>query len=145
MSRVGKYPVEVPAGVQVALAAGRLTVKGRMGELGLDLSDLVEGRVEKAAVGVGNQTVSNSYVGRRVLARHVEFGDLDRQSEARDIGKKLPQTRCGKGAARRPPTNALGHRPRRPASRIVASVRVDGAARCGAPPAPARPTRYRIR
>ncbi len=33
MSRVGKYPVEIPAGVQVAIAGGRLTAKGRLGEL----------------------------------------------------------------------------------------------------------------
>jgi len=46
MSRVGKYPVEIPAGVQVALAAGRLTVTGRLGELSLELSNEVEGTVE---------------------------------------------------------------------------------------------------
>jgi large subunit ribosomal protein L6 len=51
MSRVGKYPVELPAGVQVAIAAGRLTVKGRLGEMSLDLSHEIEGTVE------GNQVV----------------------------------------------------------------------------------------
>jgi large subunit ribosomal protein L6 len=51
MSRVGKYPVELPAGVQVAIAAGRMTVKGRLGEMSLDLSDEIEGTVE------GNQVV----------------------------------------------------------------------------------------
>ena len=33
MSRVGKYPVEIPAGVQVALAGDRITVKGKLGEV----------------------------------------------------------------------------------------------------------------
>jgi large subunit ribosomal protein L6 len=46
MSRVGKYPVELPAGVQVAVASGRLTVKGRLGEMSLDLSNEIEGTVE---------------------------------------------------------------------------------------------------
>jgi len=46
MSRVGKYPVELPAGVQVAIAAGMLTVKGRLGEMSLPLSSEIEGSVE---------------------------------------------------------------------------------------------------
>src|SRR6516162_8368188 len=46
MSRVGKHPVEIPQGVQVAIAAGKLTVKGRLGELALDLDEKVEGTVE---------------------------------------------------------------------------------------------------
>lgn len=46
MSRVGKYPVEIPAGVQVAIAGGQLTAKGRLGEMTLALSDHVETKVE---------------------------------------------------------------------------------------------------
>ena len=46
MSRVGKYPVEIPAGVQVAIAGRALSVRGKLGELKLDLSDLVEAKVE---------------------------------------------------------------------------------------------------
>jgi len=46
MSRVGKYPVELPAGVQVAIASGILTAKGRLGELTLPLTDLVEAKVD---------------------------------------------------------------------------------------------------
>jgi large subunit ribosomal protein L6 len=46
MSRVGKYPVEIPAGVQVALAGGKMTVKGKLGELSLDLTDKVETKIE---------------------------------------------------------------------------------------------------
>src|SRR3954467_5759912 len=43
MSRVGKYPVEIPAGVQVAIAGGVLTAKGRLGELTLPLTDHGDG------------------------------------------------------------------------------------------------------
>ena len=45
MSRVGKYPVEIPAGVQVAVAGGVLTAKGKLGELKLALTDHVEAKV----------------------------------------------------------------------------------------------------
>ncbi|MBY0329298.1 MAG: 50S ribosomal protein L6 [Acetobacteraceae bacterium] len=47
MSRVGKYPVPVPAGVQVALMGRTVVAKGRNGELKLDLTDEVD--VEIAA------------------------------------------------------------------------------------------------
>ena len=56
MSRVGKYPVELPAGVQVAIAAGVLTAKGRLGELKLPLTDLVEAKVEGNKVSVAPRT-----------------------------------------------------------------------------------------
>jgi large subunit ribosomal protein L6 len=52
MSRVGKYPVEIPAGVQVAIAGGELTAKGKLGELKLTLSDKVEAKVEGDKVAV---------------------------------------------------------------------------------------------
>lgn len=46
MSRVGKYPVEIPAGVTLAMAGNVLTAKGKLGELKLDISDQVDARVE---------------------------------------------------------------------------------------------------
>jgi large subunit ribosomal protein L6 len=52
MSRVGKYPVELPAGVQVAIASGILTAKGKLGELTLPLTDLVEAKVDGNKVSV---------------------------------------------------------------------------------------------
>ena len=42
MSRVGKYPVEIPQGVEVAIVEGILTAKGKLGELRLPLSHHVE-------------------------------------------------------------------------------------------------------
>ena len=42
MSRVGKYPVPVPAGVQLSLAGRTLVAKGKLGELKLDLTDAVD-------------------------------------------------------------------------------------------------------
>jgi len=52
MSRVGKYPVEVPAGVQVAITGGILTAKGKLGELKLALTDQVDATVEGNRVSV---------------------------------------------------------------------------------------------
>jgi large subunit ribosomal protein L6 len=52
MSRIGKYPVEIPAGVTVALANNVLTAKGKLGELKLALTDHVEAAVEDNKVTV---------------------------------------------------------------------------------------------
>lgn len=46
MSRVGKYPVEIPAGVQVAVIGRTLTAKGKLGELSLALTEHVETTVD---------------------------------------------------------------------------------------------------
>ncbi len=52
MSRVGKYPVEIPAGVQVAIANDILTAKGKLGELTLALTQHVTTTVEDNRVTV---------------------------------------------------------------------------------------------
>jgi len=52
MSRVGKYPVPVPAGVQVALQGRTVVAKGRLGELKLDLTDAVDIEVANNEVAV---------------------------------------------------------------------------------------------
>jgi large subunit ribosomal protein L6 len=52
MSRVGKYPVPIPSGVQVSLAGRTLTAKGKLGELKLDLTDAVEVEINGGEVSV---------------------------------------------------------------------------------------------
>lgn len=52
MSRVGKYPVEIPAGVQMAVVGRRLIAKGKLGELGLDLTDYVDAEIEGNQISV---------------------------------------------------------------------------------------------
>lgn len=52
MSRVGKYPVPIPAGVQVTLAGRTLKAKGKLGELSLDLTDSVEVEIRATEVAV---------------------------------------------------------------------------------------------
>ena len=52
MSRVGKYPVDVPAGVTIAVADGMLTARGKLGELQMPLTDHVETTVADNKVSV---------------------------------------------------------------------------------------------
>jgi len=52
MSRVGKYPVPVPAGVQVALQGRTIVAKGKLGELKLDLTDSVDVEISSSEVAV---------------------------------------------------------------------------------------------
>ncbi len=52
MSRVGKYPVDVPAGVTIAIVDGVLTAKGKLGELRLPLTDHVDTTVHDGKVSV---------------------------------------------------------------------------------------------
>ncbi|MHA1598307.1 MAG: 50S ribosomal protein L6 [Alphaproteobacteria bacterium] len=42
MSRIGKYPVEVPDGVELAIAGQQVTVKGKLGELSATMTDDVD-------------------------------------------------------------------------------------------------------
>jgi large subunit ribosomal protein L6 len=77
MSRVGKYPVEIPTGVQVAIAGRLLTAKGKLGELKLELTDNVDAKVEGNKVSVaprGNSTPARMMWGttRALVANMVQ-------------------------------------------------------------------------
>jgi large subunit ribosomal protein L6 len=50
MSRVGKNPVTVPASVTADLSGRKLTIKGKLGELSLKLSDQVQAKIEGGKV-----------------------------------------------------------------------------------------------
>jgi len=52
MSRIGKYPVTIPSGVEVQLAGQTLTAKGRLGALSLMLSNEVTTSVVDGTVTV---------------------------------------------------------------------------------------------
>ena len=52
MSRVGKYPVPVPQGVQVTLQGRTLVAKGKLGELKLPLTDDVVVEIKDSQVAV---------------------------------------------------------------------------------------------
>ena len=46
MSRIGKYPVEIPAGVELAVVGNMLTARGKLGEMKLQLTDRIDAKVE---------------------------------------------------------------------------------------------------
>ncbi|GBQ88548.1 50S ribosomal protein L6 [Gluconacetobacter johannae DSM 13595] len=52
MSRVGKYPVEIPSGVQVSIVDGVFVAKGKLGELKLPLSSHIEAEIADSKVSV---------------------------------------------------------------------------------------------
>ncbi len=52
MSRVGKYPVPIPQGVQVTLQGKTLVAKGKLGELKLPLTDDVTVEIKDSQVAV---------------------------------------------------------------------------------------------
>jgi large subunit ribosomal protein L6 len=78
MSRVGKNPVPVPAGVTAQIAGGVLVAKGKLGELRLPLSDQVRVSLENGQVKV--EPVGESKQARmmwgttRNLARNLMLG-----------------------------------------------------------------------
>jgi len=55
MSRVGKYPVEVPSGVTVSIDGNTVVAKGKLGELTLALTDEVEVTLEEGKVAVAQK------------------------------------------------------------------------------------------
>ena len=56
MSRVGKYPVEIPSGVTISVVDGILIAKGKLGELKLPITEHVETTIEGNKVSVKPRT-----------------------------------------------------------------------------------------
>jgi len=56
MSRIGRKPIEVPAGVTVSLAPGRVTVNGPKGELSQSVSPAMEVEQENETLTVARPT-----------------------------------------------------------------------------------------
>jgi len=46
MSRVGKMPVAIPGGVTVQISGRKLSAKGKLGELQIDIGDQVDARID---------------------------------------------------------------------------------------------------
>ncbi len=56
MSRVGKYPVQIPTGVDVVIEGSTLRARGKLGELSLALTPQVVAKIEAGAVSVQPRT-----------------------------------------------------------------------------------------
>lgn len=52
MSRVGKYPVAVPAGVDIQFAGAKVTAKGKLGQLSVAIPDDVEATLDQGKIWV---------------------------------------------------------------------------------------------
>jgi large subunit ribosomal protein L6 len=66
MSRVGKYPVEIPAGVTLSIDGGNVVAKGKLGQLSVLLTDKVDVTIEGSKVVVaprGNSTPARTMWG----------------------------------------------------------------------------------
>ena len=46
MSRIGRLPIDIPAGVDVTVDGGAVTVKGPKGELALTVASPIEVKIE---------------------------------------------------------------------------------------------------
>lgn len=72
MSRVGKAPISVPAGVEVSFKEGLVSVKGKLGELQQEISDDVEFSLEDGTITLvrkneEKQTVANHGLYRALI------------------------------------------------------------------------------
>ena len=89
MSRVGKNPVAIPAGVNVEVSGGKLSAKGKLGVLTLGLSSEVTVKVENGQVSV--QPVGDTKRARmmwgttRNLVRNMVTGVATGYSKSREI------------------------------------------------------------
>ena len=77
MSKIGKQPVKIPAGVEVKLDDGALTVKGKLGTLALPVLEFVKAKFEGDALifeinGSGKQARANWGTMRALAANAVK-------------------------------------------------------------------------
>ena len=69
MSRIGKKPVQIPAGVEVAVNGKNITVKGKKGELALDFYEKLDVAVEGDEILVTRQDDERDSRARHGLTR----------------------------------------------------------------------------
>ncbi len=60
MSRVGKHPVEIVDGVSVEIKDNQLIAKGKVGEVAVKLSDLVDVKIEGKEITVSPKDTNNA-------------------------------------------------------------------------------------
>lgn len=89
MSRIGKKPVALPAGVTAKVEDGKLVVKGSKGELSMSTSDLIDYKIEseEIAINPANKTKqARQYWGmQRTLVQNLVDGVTDGFSKVLEI------------------------------------------------------------
>jgi large subunit ribosomal protein L6 len=60
MSRIGKHPVPVPAGVDVSVTGQTITAKGKLGTLSMQVHDEIEAKLEDGKVAVSPRSDERS-------------------------------------------------------------------------------------
>jgi large subunit ribosomal protein L6 len=89
MSRIGKKPVALPAGVTAQMDAGTLSVKGPKGELTMPMAEEVSYTLEEGALSVSpvnKSTKARSYWGmQRTLVQNLVIGVTDGFTKILDI------------------------------------------------------------
>ena len=102
MSRIGKRPVAVPAGVTVAIAGNRVTAKGPKGELHRDLPVGVTATLADGIVSVARASDAPSHkalhgLSRTLVANLIEGVDkgFEKVLEIQGVGYKAEVTKTG--------------------------------------------------
>ena len=89
MSRIGKKPVAIPAGVTATIDEGKLTVKGPKGTLAMGLTDLIEYKLDDGQISVkpANDTraARNHWGMQRTLVSNLVEGVTDGFTKILDI------------------------------------------------------------
>jgi len=50
MSRIAKHPIKLPAGVEAKIAGRKVLIKGKKGELNLDVSNDIKAEMKEGAI-----------------------------------------------------------------------------------------------
>ncbi|MSP87286.1 MAG: 50S ribosomal protein L6 [Alphaproteobacteria bacterium] len=89
MSRIGKYPVDVPTGVEVQIAGQLVRAKGKQGELAATLSDEVEVELKDGKILVKPRSESKrarmNWGTSRALVKNMVVGVSQGYAKALDI------------------------------------------------------------
>lgn len=89
MSRIGKMPVDLPAGVEVKVSENLVTVKGKLGELTQKTDESVEIKVENNQVIIERNSESIEHRAKHGLYRSLIFNMVKGVSEGFEVVQEL--------------------------------------------------------
>jgi|TARA_R110001583_G_scaffold121100_3_gene272361 large subunit ribosomal protein L6 len=77
MSRIGKNPISIPAGVELNIDGNVVTVKGKLGELSQEISDDITVRIEGETVILNRPSDSKPHKSAHGLYRSLVFNMIE--------------------------------------------------------------------